>query len=34
MKYGTSEFRQFIISERIRRNFYDKEKEDDNSNDN
>lgn len=34
MKYGTSEFRQFIISERIRRKIYDKEKEDDNSNDN
>ena len=27
MKYGTKEFREFIIYERIRRQFYDKEKE-------
>ena len=33
MKYGTHEFRQFIISERIRRKFYDKEKENNDSND-
>ena len=31
MKYGTKEFREFIIYERIRRKFYDKEKENDNS---
>ena len=33
MKYGTNQFRQFIISERIRRKFYDKEKENNDSND-
>ena len=33
MKYGTKEFREFIIYERIKRKFYDKEKEN-NSSDN
>ena len=33
MRYGTKEFREFVIYERIRRKFYDKEKEKNSSED-
>ena len=33
MKYGTKEFREFIIYERIRRKFYEKQRENDSEED-